>query len=254
MSIGEILILIVVGAIASAVNAVAGGGSLLSFPAVLIGARLPETIANATNSFSLWPGSVGAAVGSFNLFSKAGHYFKVLAVPTLLGSTTGAFLLLNTTDSTFKHLIPYLILVASLLLLLQPKVKQMVGHVATHVPTWIAVLIQFLVATYGGYFGAGMGIMMLASFALYMDGTIHELNAVKNWLGVLINVTCSVVFVVKGLVVWGPALCLMSGAVFGGYFAGKYSQKVDPDKMRLLIAAYGILMTGYFFYRAYGMK
>ncbi len=246
--------LIVVGAIASAVNAVAGGGSLLSFPAVLIGARLPETIANATNSFSLWPGAVGAAVGSFNLFSKAGHYFKVLAVPTLLGSSFGAILLLNTTDQTFKHLIPYLILVASLLLLLQPKVKKMVGHVTTHVPTWTAVLIQFLVATYGGYFGAGMGIMMLASFALYMDGTIHELNAVKNWLGVVINVTCSIVFVVKGLVVWAPALCLMGGAVFGGYFAGKYSQKLDPDKLRLMIAAYGILMTGYFFYRAYWMK
>ncbi len=243
--------LAVVGAIASGVNAVAGGGSLLSFPAVLIGARLPETIANATNSFSLWPGSVGAAVGSFNLFSKAGHYFKVLALPTLLGSTFGAILLLNTTDHTFKLIIPYLILLASLLLLMQSRVKTMVGKIATHIPIWVAVIIQFLVATYGGYFGAGMGIMMLASFALYMEGSIHELNAVKNWLGVLINITCSIVFIVKGLVVWAPAACLMGGAVFGGYFAGKYSQKMDPEKLRMLIVAYGISMTVYFFYRAY---
>lgn len=239
------------GAIGSAVNAIAGGGSLLSFPALLIGVRLPETLANATNSFSLWPGSLGAAFGSFNLISKAGHHFKVLAVPTLLGSVTGAYLLLRTSDQLFRSIIPFLILLASLLLLLQPRVKQMVGKMTTQIPLWVAVGLQFLVATYGGYFGAGMGIMMLASFALYMDGTIHELNAVKNWLGVLINLTCSVVFLVKGLVVWVPALCLMSGAVFGGYFAGKYSQGLNPDKLRVVIACYGFTMTGYFLWRAF---
>jgi uncharacterized membrane protein YfcA len=109
-----------------------------------------------------------------------------------------------------------------------------------------------LVATYGGYFGAGMGIMMLATFALYIEGTTHELNAVKNWLGTIINIACSAVFLSKGLVDVGVAVPLALGGFCGGFLAAKLSLKVNPDLMRKWISIYGFVMTIYYFYRVIG--
>lgn len=114
------------------------------------------------------------------------------------------------------------------------------------------VAMQLLVATYGGYFGAGMGIMMLATFALYIEGTTHELNAVKNWLGTIINIACSAVFLSKGLVDVGVAVPLALGGLCGGFLAAKLSLKVNPDLMRKWISIYGFVMTIYYFYRVIG--
>jgi uncharacterized membrane protein YfcA len=246
----------VVGAIASGLNAVAGGGSLISFPTLMfvMGPTLPanslEKVANATNSVGLWPGSLTGGIGFKNLYAKTSRYLKILFLPTLLGSVSGAFLLLYTSNEAFKKIIPGLILLASLLLLFQPKVKLFVlGH-KTKLPEAYGWILQFLVAVYGGYFGAGMGIMMLAAFALYMDGTIHELNAVKNWLGLIINFSCSAVFLARGLVVLYPALCIVIGSLIGGFVAARVSQRFDPDKFRIAIAIYGFVMAGYFVWRA----
>lgn len=251
LTIGKAIGLVGAGAIAAAINAVAGGGSLISFPYVSVGLGLTEKIANATNSVGLWPGSLAGGIGARNLLEKTKPYLKMLVLPTALGSLTGAWLLLTTTDVTFKRVIPGLILLAALLLLLQPSVKRLIGKHMHVIPPWVAFVLQFLVAVYGGYFGAGMGIMMLACFALYMDGTVHELNAIKNWLGLIINFTCSAVFFAKGVVVVGPAMLLVLGSIFGGFLSAKFSQRLDPDKLRIWIAAYGILMSGYFAYRAF---
>ena len=118
--------------------------------------------------------------------------------------------------------------------------KQLVGPA-------VGMLLQFLVATYGGYFGAGMGIMMLASFALYMEGTTHELNAVKSLLGTIINFVASIVFVLKGMVQFDVAAVLIFGGIVGGYGSARMSLKVDPNKLRVAIAIYGFIMTLYFF-------
>ncbi|HSI72877.1 MAG TPA: sulfite exporter TauE/SafE family protein, partial [Fimbriimonas sp.] len=155
--------------------------------------------------------------------------------------------------------IPALILLASLLLLGQQSIRRWVlgPHKTLHPALGIAA--QFLVAVYGGYFGAGMGIMMLAAFALYMEGNIHEINAIKAWLGVFINLIASVVFLLHSFI--GPnreqlldpwiGLWLAVGSVAGGFYAAKLSQKVNPDKLRFAIAAYGIFAAGYYAYKAF---
>jgi hypothetical protein len=246
----EAALLFLVGGIASGINSVAGGGSLISFPFLTVGIGLKEVVANATNSVGLFPGSLAGGVGFSNLFEKTGHYLKVLLLPTAIGSVAGAWMLLSTSNEVFKRVIPVLTLLASVLLLLQPQVKKMVGG-KRKLPVVAAFLLQFLVSVYGGYFGAGMGIMMLACFALYIEGNVHELNAVKNWLSLLINFTCSIVFVAKGLVVIAVALCVVAGSLVGGFAAARVSQRFDPNRLRLVIAIYGILMTGFFAYRAY---
>ena len=112
-------------------------------------------------------------------------------------------------------------------------------------------MLQTLVALYGGYFGAGMGIMMLAVFALYMDGNIHEINAVKTILGVVINLVASLRFLADKIVVIEPAIALTVGSLIGGYYAARWSQKVDPERLRKLIALFGACMSAYFAYRSY---
>jgi len=250
LSPGEAALLVGVGAIASGLNTVAGGGSLVSFPTLNVVIGLPEKIANATNSVGLWPGSLAGGLGFRNLLPKTAHYFKALFLPTLLGSTAGSFLLLVTSNAVFKAVIPGLILLASFLLLFQPKVKKFVLRDRKKLPEVWGWVLQFLVSVYGGYFGAGMGIMMLAAFALYMDGNIHELNAVKNWLGLVINFTASVIFILKGMVVLWPAVWIILGCLVGGFVAARVSQRFNSDKLRTVIAIYGFAMTALFIYRA----
>jgi hypothetical protein len=158
--------------------------------------------------------------------------------------------LTRSTQSTFDRVIPFLILVAAFMLVLQPYVKNRAEH-AGGLPLWIGLTIQFLVAVYGGYFGAGMGIMMLGAFALTMEGDIHELNAVKNWLGVFINLIASVIFFVEGLVKFEIALPVMLGCVVGGYASARISQRFNPERLRVVIAVYGFGMAAYYFYSAF---
>jgi uncharacterized membrane protein YfcA len=212
--------------------------------------ELNERVANATNSVGLFPGSFTGAYGFRNLLPKTGKHLKKLFAPTFLGSIAGAFLLLNTSNAVFAKVIPILVLLAATLLLLQPKIRALVGQ-GNKLPTWLALALQFLVSVYGGFFGAGMGIMMLACFALYIEGNVHELNAVKNWLSLLINFTCSIVFFIKGLVVLPVAFFLLIGAVLGGFVAARVSQRFDPNKLRVAIAVYGFAMAGVFAYQAY---
>lgn len=247
---GHALLLVGVGAVASGLNAVAGGGSLVSFPTLNVVIGLQEKIANATNSVGLWPGSLAGGLGFRNLLPKTSHYLKTLFLPTILGSICGAFLLLYTSNELFRKVVPGLILLASILLFFQPRVRQFVLGNRTKISEAYGWGLQFLVAVYGGYFGAGMGIMMLAAFALYMDGTIHELNAVKNWLGLIINFAASVVFFAQGYVVLWPAVWILLGGLIGGFVAARVSQRFDSDKLRIVIAIYGFAMTGFFVWRA----
>jgi len=245
----EAIVLFCASAVASGINSVAGGGSLISYPVLTAGFGIEGRIANATNAVGLFPGSLAGGLGFGKAhLEKTGIYFRKLLIPTTLGSILGAFLLLNTTETAFKIIIPFLILLAALLLWFQPKVKELLARKEHHVVSpAVGIVLQFLVATYGGYFGAGMGIMMLACFALYMEGTTHELNAVKSYLGTIINLTCSIVFVIKKLVLFDIALVLVLGSIVGGFAAARLSLKVDPNKLRVYIAIYGFVMTIYFF-------
>lgn len=254
-----LLWLLLIGAVASGINSVAGGGSLISFPLLTglrigsseIGFKLPLKEANATNSVGLWPGSLAGAFGFWNLIPKTGHYFRTFWLPTVIGSTAGALLLIYTSQKLFGEVVPVLLLGAAALLALQPRIRKWAAAHKHQISKPNAILLHFLVSLYGGYFGAGMGIMMLAVFTLYMEGNIHEINAVKNWLAVIINLVASSVFIVKGLVLIVPGITLAIGAIIGGFLTARWSQKVNPDKLRVAIAVYGVVMAGYFAYQSW---
>ncbi|MER3496241.1 MAG: permease [Armatimonadota bacterium] len=242
----DALVLFATGAVASGLNAVAGGGSLVSFPVLTLGFHMPDVRANATSSVGLFPGSLAGGLGR--------PYLRALFLPSLLGSIGGALLLLSTSDALFRRAVPWLILMAALLLLAQPHIRRWAGRAESDVllPPTAGWIVQLFVGVYGGYFGAGMGIMMLACFSLFMAGTVHEINAVKNWLQLVINATCSAVFLLKGVVLWHFSLVIVAGSLVGGYYAARLSQRFDPNRLRSAIAIYGLAMAAYYFWRAYG--
>ncbi|MBS1724897.1 MAG: sulfite exporter TauE/SafE family protein [Armatimonadetes bacterium] len=239
------------GMVASAINAFAGGGTLVSFP-VLIGLGVTDQVANATNSMALWPGSLSSAVGFKDRFAATKHYYRTLVPATVVGATAGAWLMIVTPSSTFRALVPVLILLATVILAFQPRIRTWITGPHGHTSPWTGATLQLLISVYGGYFGAGMGIMMLAAMALFVEGDIHDMNALKNTLAVVINVVAMGWFLYKGLVLFLPCLFLMAGAVIGGYGAARLSQRVPSEKLRLGIVAYGLVMTAWFFFRLRG--
>ncbi len=243
------------GFVAGAINAVAGGGSLVSFP-VLVGVGLPELNANATNSVALWPGSAAGAFGYRERYAAVKKHMKTLAAPTVVGSLLGAYLLVLTPARAFALIVPFLVLGATLLLAFQPQVKAWAaakreaaaGNGRTS--GLGAGIAQFGVALYGGYFGAGMGIMMLAVLTVLADGDLHDLNALKNWLGVIINFGASVILLSQGLVLLIPGLAMMAGALLGGYFSAKWAQTLPAETVRKGVVVYGVAAGLWFLIRA----
>lgn len=251
----DAVVLFALGAIGSAINAVAGGGSLVTFPTLTLGLGLTEKVANATSSVGLFPGSIAGGIGFANQLGKTRRFLKPLIAPSVIGSIGGALLLLNTSDRAFQLAVPWLILIAAALLLMQPHIRRWAGrHESESVLSLrTGLVIQALVGVYGGYFGAGMGIMMLAAFSLYMEGTVHEINAVKNWLGLAINGACSVVFLIDGVARWHFSVVMILGSLVGGYYAARVSQRLDPNKLRGVIGISGLAMAAYYFYRAFAV-
>lgn len=236
------------GVLSSAMNAVAGGGSLISFP-ILVGLGVPPVVANATNAMAQVPGQAASAFGFWNLLPATRGLFLPLLIPTVAGSLLGGWLLTRTDPTWFDHLVPLLILVASLLLLFQPQIKQwsQKRRPDSGLRRGTSALLQGLISLYGGYFGAGMGIMMLALLGLMMEANLHELNAVKNWLGLLINLGAGVLFVSSGLVGFSVGLVLTAGCILGGFVAARFSQRLNPDRLRRAVVVLGFALTvGYF--------
>ena len=238
----------VAGFVASAINAFAGGGSLISFPA-LIAAGLGEKVANATNGVALCGGNFAGALAFLGRFGETKKHLLAMLPATIVGSLLGATLLVQTSPGAFKVAVPFLTLTGTLVLALQKQIKALTGHGDGSLGLMIG--IQFVVSVYGGYFGAGMGIMMLASMGIAIKADIHELNALKNWLTLVVNMVSSVILLAKGLVDLPLAGVLLVGGLLGGYISGRWSQKVDPVKLRVGIVVYGVVMSGWFFWRAF---
>lgn len=249
----DAVVLFALGAIGSGINAVAGGGSLVTFPTLTLGLGLTEKVANATSSVGLFPGSIAGGIGFANHLGRTGRFLKPLLAPSVLGSVAGALLLLNTSDRGFALAVPWLILLAAVLLLMQPHIRRWAGRHESEAVLSLrtGLIVQTFVGIYGGYFGAGMGIMMLAAFSLYMEGSVHEINAVKNWLGLAINGTCSVVFLLDGVARWHFSVVMILGSLVGGYYAARVSQRLDPNRLRTVIGVSALVMAGYYFYRAF---
>jgi hypothetical protein len=254
MSLPNAILLFVAAVLAGALNSVAGGGSFISFPA-LIFTRVPPIPANATSTVALWPGTV-ASVGAYRRrFPKDFGILVEMIATSLAGGTLGALVLLRTPQSTFMRFVPYLFLLATLLLIFGKQLANWVEAIfkTSQQPRWLVVaasnFFQFLIALYGGFFGAGIGIMMLALLTMLRMEDIHAMNALKTVLNAAINGAAVVTFIVAGAVLWPQALVMLLGAVLGGYGGAYFAQKLDPQIVRRFVIAVGISMSVYFFLR-----
>ncbi|MGA8905731.1 MAG: sulfite exporter TauE/SafE family protein [Candidatus Bathyarchaeia archaeon] len=244
--------LFLAGMLAGGINSVAGGGTLISFPS-LVAFGEPEIVSNATNTAALWPGSLSGALGYRKDTPVERGLFIMLAIPSLIGGLTGAAVLVLTAPELFRRVVPFLVLFATLMLASQDLISRRLRHGSADVERvtkvgriW-GVLFQLFVATYGGYFGAGIGILMLGSFSLMGLRDIHKMNAMKTPLAAIINVTAFVFFAFKGLVVWYLAFLMMAGAIIGGYAGARLAKHVNPRLLHLTVVVIGLAVSAWFF-------
>jgi len=241
-----VLALLIAAAVAAgAQNAVAGGGSFLTFPALLFVGVSPIA-ANATSTIAIWPGAVTAAYGFRHDLKHERRTLVLFGIVSLAGGLAGALLLLYTPEATFSALIPWLLGAATLIFALGPSITRRMKEREMHTPFWVTTFVQFLIGVYGGYFGGGIGILMLAAFAALGMTDLHAMNGLKNILGATINGIAIVTFIVAGVIVWSLALPMLAGAALGGYGGARLSRKVDPKYLRVFIIAVGAALTAYF--------
>jgi len=245
------LTIFTVGFVASAINAFAFGGSLVSFP-TLIWLGLPAIIANATNTAAVWPGSLGAVWGYRRELRETSPKVYWLIVPSIAGAIAGAVLLRITPADVFDRLVPLLILFATLLFAVQDRVQRMLNLAPEHHGSlWFtaAVVFQFFVSVYGGYFGAGMGILMLAALAVLGHEDIHQMNGIKNLLAVFINAVAAAYFLLAGMVRAPDALVMAAGAAIGGVAAAGVARRMGRAAVRRAVIVIGFSMALVMFWR-----
>jgi uncharacterized membrane protein YfcA len=227
------------------VNAVAGGGTLLTFPALLY-CGLNSIAANATSTVAIWPGSVTSSWAYRQQLAANRARVWILSLPSLLGGLTGAVLLLNTPETIFRYIVPYLILLACALLMLNEPIGRWMAKRADAHPKKHATalwLCQFAIGVYGGYFGAGIGILMLAAMAIFLPEDLQAANGVKNFLAMLINGIASVYFVVKGMAILSIALSMALAAIAGGFIGAKTAQRLSPRILRGAVVIFGVIVA-----------
>jgi uncharacterized membrane protein YfcA len=237
---------------AGLINSIAGGGTLVSFPALLWTGRDP-VLANATSTVALWPASLAGVYGFRRELKGGARLFLLFGVPSLLGGVLGAVLLLRTPSETFARLIPFLILFATLLLAAQEPISRRLGRAEGEKPTrawWAgAVVFQFLVGVYGGYFGAGIGILMLAALGLLGFSDIHRMNALKNLLAICINGVAAVYFIASGAVIWSDVLLMTFAAIVGGYTGARLAYRLGRRFVRVAVIIIGLVMSISLFFK-----
>jgi uncharacterized protein len=243
------------GMLAGGINSVAGGGTLISFPS-LVAFGEPEIISNATNTAAMWPGSLSGAVGYRKDTPIQRSLLVMLAIPSFIGGLMGAAILVFTAPALFKRVVPFLVLFATLMLASQDvisrKLRSSSGeeHVTIAGRIW-GIVTQFFVAAYGGYFGAGIGILMLGSFSIMGLRDVHKMNAMKTPLAAIINLTAFFFFAYKGLVAWYLAFLMMAGAIIGGYGGARAAKHVNPRPMHFVIVAIGLIVSAWFFVKTF---
>ena len=254
LSLTQAIFLFSAAILAGVLNAVAGGGSFIGFPALLF-TGVPPIPANASNTVALWTG-VTASTGAYrNRLDMPKRMLVPLLTASVVGGTMGAFLLLKTPAHTFMRLLPWLMLVATLLFLfgrkLAGKRRSSAGHEATTLAIFAASIFQLLVGIYGGYFGGGMGIVMLAMLAILGMTDIHAMNALKTVMGFVINGVAVVTFIVARAVYWKHGIVMIIGGIVGGYLGAHYALKMPQKWIRVFVVLVGAGMTVYFFWESY---
>ena len=231
---------------AGAINSVAGGGTLVSFPA-LVGLGLPSITANATSTVAIWPGSFGGMLGFRRELRGMEPRMFALVVPSLIGGAVGAMLLKLTPTSVFDRLVPLLILFATCLFMAQDAVQRLlkIGSASTSGRGWFAGVLAFQLAVgiYGGYFGAGLGIMMLAALSIIGLSDIHQMNGLKNLLALCINGVAALYFVWNGMVYWPDVVVMAVSAIAGGVGGAGLARRLGRLAVRRIVIAVGLVMA-----------
>jgi uncharacterized protein len=254
MTLVQGLLLFGAAMMAGMINSVAGGGTLVTFPALIWSGR-PEIIANATSALALVPGTLSSAYGYRGETLKAPRKFLYLLIPSVAGGVIGAILLKRTPPATFAALVPFLILFATVLFMLQESVQRWLrSGVSVHqeaTASWMigASFFQFLVAVYGGYFGAGIGILTLALLGIIGLSDIHQMNGLKNIFGSTVNGVAAVYFVFAGLVDWPSAALMAAGSIIGGYGGAGIARRMGQKFVRRVVILTGFAMAVSLFFK-----
>lgn len=251
MSLFNEILIFLAAVVAGFINAMAGGGTLVSFP-VLLAVGISPVVANVTNTVALVPGTIGGMWAQRNEFQSQYRRLMKLLPVAIVGGVGGGLLILNTSESAFKSIIPYLILLATLLLAAQVRIKNWVvariGHAHTehHNPVFMLSLV-LLAAIYGGYFGAGLGVILMAVLGLVTDDSMTRLNFLKQALGFAINLAAAIYFAFSGKVDWMVALVMVFGSLSGGLIGGKLAGKIKPELLRWIVVCSGLIAATVYF-------
>jgi uncharacterized protein len=257
---GQAAFLFLAGAIAGALNALAGGGSFVSFPALLF-LRMPAVAANATNTVALWPGLAASTLAYLKRLNTPVLLLIPLLVSSIVGGWAGAVLLLKTPAQTFLHLVPWLLLGGTLLFAFGNSIRTLAGGTAeadegadenvrrltSSRVIVVSSIAELLVAVYGGYFGAGIGFLTLGMLAMMGMRDIHAMGAIRTLLAVAINAAAVVTFIVARAVVWPHCIVMIAGSLVGGWFGAHYAQRANPARVRVIVIGMGLAMSAYFF-------
>jgi uncharacterized protein len=256
LTIASILFLFFAGALGGALNSVAGGGSFIAFPALLF-TGVPPIPANATNTIALWTAAAASGGAYRRRLDVPRRVMIPLLAASLVGGLLGALLLLKTPAQTFMRVLPWLTLGATLLFAFGKKLagsrRSVIehDHEASSAALAGTTLFQLCVAVYGGYFGGGMGIVMLAMLAVLGMTDIHAMNALKSVLGFVINGVAVITFIVAGAVYWKHGIVMIAGGIVGGYVGAHYALKMPQSWIRVFVVLVGAGMTVYFFWKSY---
>jgi hypothetical protein len=248
---GEILLLVTIGFLAGTCNALVGGGTLFTFP-VLLAAGLPPVMANTTTTVALVPGTFTSAYAYLPELNRVGEHLPNRIAAATAGGLLGAILLLVSGNAVFFYLVPWLLGVATILFTFSRRIVKRVTRDPHRKNETQLLGMEFASAIYGGYFGAAIGILLLASMALSGERDMQSANAQRNFLVCFINGVAALIFIVMGAVAWNVALIVMVGSIAGGYFGARVAKRIPNEALRVIVTAAGAAFSVYYFVKAYG--
>jgi hypothetical protein len=254
LHLGSAIFLLLAAGVAGALNALAGGGSFISFPALLF-LRVPAVLANATNTVALWPGLAASTLAYLKRLNAPARILISLLITSVVGGWVGALLLLKTPQHAFLRLVPWLLLAGTLLFAFGNRIRLLAGSSRgtedLQSSSWSVIVLssiaEFLVGIYGGYFGAGIGFVTLGMLAMMGMRDIHAMGAIRTLLAAAINASAVVTFIAAKSVLWPHCVVMIAGSLAGGWFGAHYAQKADPLTIRWLVIGIGVAMSVYFF-------
>lgn len=245
MQIGEMALLAGAGVLGGLCNAIAGGGTFFTFPA-LLAVGLPPVTASATSAVSIWPGHAASLIGESAVLREELVDRPGRVLSFTLASAVGAAMLLSSGDALFRQLIPWLLLFATFLFASGPALNRWLAQTGVKIGVRAARFVEGVVAVYGGYFGAGLGVLLLALLSITGGKDLPRLNVVKNALATLATSVAVLIFVLGGRVVWGPAILVFLGAAVGGVVGGGLARRLNPQVLRFVVVCLGLVLAWHY--------